>query len=434
MRRSRLITDVGQLAAAAATARILGLAYRVLLARAIGAEALGLFQLALPIYLVVLTVSSLGLSVAVTQRVAAAAANNDLGRAARIRRQAATLGGCTAAAGTALLLTLAPGVGRSLLRDPRAAAPLAVLAWAIPFAVVEGIYRGYWQGLHRMVRVGLAQVGENGVRLLALIVWLLLAPAMPAATAAAGAAGLVILGECVELLAVTARAHRDPAVTAPGPEGADMRQMLGMSLPVAMSRMAGTLGMALDAALIPSQLLAGGMDALTATAAFGRFMGMVMPVVTFPTVLMGPIATAMVPSVAEASARKWKVGLRKRAAVAAVAAAVLGVGTALVLSSASGWLGLAIYGQAHLGPLLAEGGLIAPGLFLSMAAGSVLHGLGRTGASLGCQMAGGVCRLGLILAWVAPMGIAGAVLATAVGFAVTAAGEWGFVAVLLSRP
>jgi len=161
---------------------------------------------------------------------------------------------------------------------------------------------------------------------------------------------------------------------------------------------------------------------------------MVMPVVTFPTVLMGPIATAMVPSVAEASARKWKVGLRKRAAVAAVAAAVLGVGTALVLSSASGWLGLAIYGQAHLGPLLAEGGLIAPGLFLSMAAGSVLHGLGRTGASLGCQMAGGVCRLGLILAWVAPMGIAGAVLATAVGFAVTAAGEWGLLAVLLSRP
>src|SRR5579875_3558623 len=166
MRRSRLVTEVGELAAAAALSRLLGLAYRVVLARAVGAEAVGLFQLALPIYLVVLTASSLGLSAAVTQKVAAAAAGGDLARAARIRRQAARIGGCAAAAGTLLLLVLAPRLGGSLLRDPRAAAPLAVLAWSLPFAVVEGIYRGYWQGLHRMIRVGAAQVGENGVRLL----------------------------------------------------------------------------------------------------------------------------------------------------------------------------------------------------------------------------------------------------------------------------
>jgi stage V sporulation protein B len=433
MRRSRLLTEVGQLAAAAAASRLLGLAYRVALARAVGAEALGLFQLALPIYLVVLTTCSLGLSVGVTQKVAAAAARGDLGRAARIRRQAAWLGGLAAAAGTLLLAALAPRVGDSLLRDPRAGAPLAVLAWALPFAVLEGIYRGYWQGLHRMVRVGLAQVGENTVRLLALGVWLLGAPALPPAAAAACAALVVVLGEGVELLAVTARARRDPAVAAPGPEGTDMRQLVAMSVPVALGRMAGTLGMALDASLIPARLMAGGADTLAATAAFGRFTGMVMPLVMFPTVIMGALSTALVPSVAEASARGWRTGIRRRAAVAAAAAAAIGVATAMVLAAASGWLGLAIYGQRHLGPLLARGALIAPGLFLSMAAGSVLHGLGRTGASLACQIAGGLCRLGLILVWVAPMGIAGAALATAVGFAVSALAGWITVAALV-RP
>ncbi len=433
MRRSRLLADVGQLAAAAATARLLGLVYRVVLARAVGAEALGLFQLALPIYLVVLTACSLGLSAAVTQQVAAAAAQGELHRAARIRRRAAWIGGCAATAGTLVLLVMAPRLGDALLRDPRAAAPLAVLAWALPLAALQGIYRGYWQGLRRMVRVGASPVGENVVRLLVLGLWLALAPILPPVTAAAGAAGLVVLGELVGLLAVTAGARHDPAVVPPGPEGVGLRRMLGVSLPVAMSRMAGTLGMALDAALIPSRLIAGGADALSATAAFGRFMGMVMPLVTFPTVLMGAVSTALVPAVAEAWASGRRDAIRGRAAAAAAVAGSIGLGTALALSSGAGWLGQVVYGQAHLGPLLAEGALIAPGLFLSMAAGSILHGLGRTGLSLGSQMLGGACRLGLILVWVAPMGIAGAALATAVGFAVTAAAEWTCVAALL-RP
>lgn len=433
MRRSRLLADVGQLAAAAAAARLLGLGYRVVLARAVGAEALGLFQLALPIYLVVLTACSLGLSAAVTQMVAAAAAQGDLGRAARIRRRAAWIAGCAATVGTLVLLVVAPRLGNALLRDPRAAAPLAVLAWALPLAALQGIYRGYWQGLRRMVRVGVAPIGENVVRLVVLGLWLALAPILAPAAAAAAAAGLVVLGELVGLITVTAGARRDPAVVPPGAEGADVGRMLGVSLPVAMSRMAGTMGMALDAALIPARLIAGGADALSATAAFGRFMGMVMPLVTFPTVLMGAATAALVPAVAEAWARGKREAIRRRAAAAAGAAGAIGIGTALALSSGAGWLGQVIYGQAHLGPLLAEGALIAPGLFLSMGSGAVLHGLGRTGLSLGCQVAGGLCRLGLILIWVAPMGIAGAALATAVGFAVTAAGEWIAVAALLRR-
>lgn len=433
MLRSRLLADFGQLALAAAASRVLGLVYRVLLARAIGAEGLGLFQLALPIYLVGLTLCSLGLSLGTTKLVAAAAARGDLARAARIRRQAVGIGAAAGAAGTLALLALSPALAAGILRDPRVAAPLGVLAWALPIAAVEGIYRGYWQGLRRMARVGGAHVAENAVRLLVLLALMAALPALSAATAAAVAASLMVLGEVVELVAVTARAGSDPAVRPPGPEGAPAGQMLRISLPVAFSRIAGTLGLALDAALIPARLRAGGLDALAATAAFGRFMGMVMPLVTFPTVLMGPLAAALVPSVAEAAERaQWR-GIGRRAAVAALAAAAAGVATAVLLLAAPQRLGMVLYGQADLGRLLADGALIAPGLFLTMAAGAILNGLGRTAASFGAQLAGGTCRLALIFLWVPTLGISGAALATAVGFGLSAAAAWGAAGVYLRR-
>ena len=56
---------------------------------------------------------------------------------------------------------------------------------------------------------------EDLARLLALGLWLALAPILPAATAAAGAAVLVVLGGGVGLVAGTTGAHRAPAAGGP---------------------------------------------------------------------------------------------------------------------------------------------------------------------------------------------------------------------------
>lgn len=433
--RQRALRELVVLLGAAAAARVIGMLYRVLLARAIGAEGLGLYQMALPAYLVALTLASLGLPVAVAQLVAAAVARGDAQAARAIRRRAARLGGGASVLAAGCLLLAAPWIATSVLHEPRASVALALLAWALPPTVLSGVYRGYWQGLRRMDRVGLGHVSEAGTRCAALACIMLALPAgdLSLEAGVAMAAGLGLLGELADLAAVLAR-PASPAVQRGPTESVSTGRLLRLSLPVAVSRASASLGLAVDAALIPAGLIAhAGVDG--AAALFGRLIGMALPVVAFPTVVLHPVDTIVVPAVSHAAAVGDRRGVAVRAGMSALAAAALAAATSLALTAFAGPIAQRVYGLPDLAGLLRICAAIPPGLFLAQTGTSVLNGIGRTGAGLACQLCGTGVRVTLLLTLLPPFGLAGAVAAIALGAAATATAAWGTViALLLSLP
>jgi stage V sporulation protein B len=452
--RHRALRELGVLLGASAAARLLGMAYRVLLARAIGSEGLGLYQMAFPVFLVALTLASLGLPVGVAQLVAAAAARGDSEAALAVRRRAAWLAGSAAVLAAAALQGAAPRIAADFLLEPRAAGALALLAWALPPTALAGVYRGYWQGLRRMDRVGLGHVCEAGSRCAALVCLALALPSLggPGAGLApeqgiALAAALVLLGEVADLAAVvvTPRRRRPPPEPqiAPGPTAPRPTRpsapptaagLLRLSLPVAVSRASASLGLAADAALIPAGLAAHA-GAGGAAALFGQLTGMALPVVAFPTVALHPIDTIVVPAVSQAAAVGDRRGVALRAGASALAAGGLAAATSLALTLFSRPIAERLYGFPDLAALLRWCAAIPPGLFLAQTGTSVLNGLGRTGTALVCQLSGTAVRLALLLALVPALGLPGAVTAIAVGAATTGAAAWGAVlARLLSSP
>ena len=74
------------LTAAGLMVKVIGAFNRILLSRLLGGEGIGLYQMAYPVYLLMVSVSSAGIPIAISIVVAEKIAKNDYGGAARIFR------------------------------------------------------------------------------------------------------------------------------------------------------------------------------------------------------------------------------------------------------------------------------------------------------------------------------------------------------------
>jgi stage V sporulation protein B len=82
-----------------------------------------------------------------------------------------------------------------------------------------------------------------------------------------------------------------------------MRKVLGIAIPVSANRFVTNLMGTIETVMIPGRLQAGGLSVRDSMAAFGRFSGMSMPLISFPAILTSALSTTLVPAIAEAVAR-----------------------------------------------------------------------------------------------------------------------------------
>lgn len=74
--------------------------------------------------------------------------------------------------------------------------------------------------------------------------------------------------------------------------------LIKSSVPITMSRIFGSLIGAFSAFIIPYKLIEYGMTTSLATASFGRFTGMCMPLLNAPSALIGSVAVVLIPELA----------------------------------------------------------------------------------------------------------------------------------------
>ena len=160
----------------------------IILSRVLGAEGIGLYQMAYPVYLLALSLSSAGLPVAISIVTAEKLARGDYrgaGRVFHVSLSVLTL--------TGLFLSLAVWTGAQslielkLIRDPRAYYSILALAPAIFFVTLLSSFRGYLQGWQRMTPTAVSQVVEQLLRVATMLIFASLLLPQGIEYAAAGA-------------------------------------------------------------------------------------------------------------------------------------------------------------------------------------------------------------------------------------------------------
>ncbi|MGI6605020.1 MAG: polysaccharide biosynthesis protein [Firmicutes bacterium] len=408
-----------------ALTKFIGVFYRVPLSYLLGAEGIGLYQMAYPVFGVAVILASGGLPLAIARFMAEQLALRREDKAWRIYaigRQLLILQGLILAV---LLFGAAPLLATKLLGDPRAELPLRALAPAVFLVAVEGSLKGYFQG-RQMLSVlaqgqALEQVCRVATMLLLAHLMLPLGLEYAAAGATAGAAG----GAASVVLFLEWQQRCKPRLSQGVGSGdwyVSARQLCSVSLPVMLGSFIMPVMQMVDAAIVPLRLQAGGIPMRTATALFGHHAGMAMSLVGIPTVATAALATALVPSIAGALAQGDQLQATRRVRQALSLTLAVAIPAVAGLYALPEEICLVLFNSLEAAVPLRYLAFGTIGLCLMETGSALLHSMGLGRWAVLAIFCGGLLNavLDYHLSALPLLNIRGAALGTALGFSLAA--------------
>ncbi|WP_019120112.1 stage V sporulation protein B [Brevibacillus massiliensis] len=427
MRQSFFYGTVILIVAGAAT-RILGFINRVVLSRIIGAEGMGLYQMVVPLMYFLITLTTLGLPVAIAKQVAESEAAGDFRKTKRLLVLSLTLTGALSLTLCLILYLGARTLTGWLFSDERAYWALLASLPVIPLASFSAVLRGYFQGKHNMTPTATSQLLEQIVRMALVVVMTVTFMDNGVEYAAAGAVASIIFGETAGLLYMFWQFRRQgrqtaerlfqlPLLASLKQNRENLRQLLSMSLPVTMSRLVGSIAYVLEPMIVPFALLVAGYQAHEATSLYGKFAGMAVPLLLFPTFLTYSLSISLVPAVSEAAFQKNSTLVHRRIYQAMRITLVIGAPCAVLLFVFAEPLCQLLYGNREVGVLLREMALFSVFLFFQTPLAAALQGLDYAGTVFrNTLFSSAVKLLAMFVATAHPaFGIHGAIIALNLG-------------------
>ncbi|WP_438434429.1 stage V sporulation protein B [Gorillibacterium sp. sgz500922] len=430
--------------------RLLGFIPRIVLPRVVGAEGVGLYQMAFPFLMLVLTLVTGGIPLAVAKLVAEAESRRDKVRVARILRLSVLFTLLFGAAAALAVLALVPTLAGSLFTDRRVGYPLMWMCPIIPIAAVSSVLRGYFQGKQNMIPTAASQLSETLTRIVGMLVFSYLLLPYGIEYAAGGAMAGTLIGEVGGIAVLLLQFRRDrkrgraaepaePSAPAAGGrtryEGSKslLTRLIQVSVPVTASRLVGSFSYFIESVLTVQSLALAGIAAGAATSQYGALQGMIMPVLFLPGVLTYSLAVSLVPTLSEANARGDVKTIHSRLYQSIKLALVSGAPFAVFLYVLADPICYYLYGDSEIGVMLK---MLAPAALFLYCQGPLqasLQALNQPGKALVNTLIGSVVKLGLIffLASRPQFGILGAVLAISFNMMLVTILHWNSLARLL---
>lgn len=287
--------------AAAFVVRILGFINRIYMSNILGAEGMGLFQLASPVYsLIILTLTS-GVSISVSGITASEKAK---GRHDNALRAAKTAFVILLTAGTIfgiLLAFSAEYVAEYILGDQRVYYSLIMLAPCIPIVASASAIKGYFYGSSNVTPTAFSQIAEQIVRIGVIFFVANRIAGANLAYACAIATTSAAFGEMANLVVVGISFIKEKASDKPTLSVKEASSyILKNSIPISVNRLAISLLGMIETVILPMRFIAGGLNYKEGIEVLGRISGMAMPLIAFPTIITSSVATTLVPAISGA--------------------------------------------------------------------------------------------------------------------------------------
>ena len=434
MRKNSFIQGALILTLAGIIVKFIGAFSRIYLSRLLGGEGIGLYQMAYPIYMLCLSVSSAGLPVAISIMVAERNALNDYWGGQKVFRISMTALTLTGIFFSGLLYFGAQWlIDSNIVTDERAYWSLVALSPAVLGATLLASLRGYFQGLQMMTPTAVSQIIEQLVRVVTMIA--LAVMLMPygleygAAGATFGAAPGAFIGIFVLIIfffmtkswrkELASRQDKDIK-----PLGSlfILKRLMVLAVPVSLANIMLPVVSSIDLLIVPRRLAVAGFSVEESTTLFGYLTGMATALVNMPTIVTASLAASLVPVISEAVAQKKEGAVLSRTDTAMRLANLITIPSFVGMCVIATPISTMLYAIPDAGDCIA---VMSFGVFLlgvQQVTTGVLQGMGKTAIPF-LNMVASAC-IKVILSWnltaLPSWGVLGAAWATNADFGVAA--------------
>jgi len=449
---NKVLKGAGILAVCALVAKVIGVLYRIPLTNIVGSEGIGLYQMIFPLYVVLLTISSGGLPVAISRVVASRIAKGDSRGAKKVLVVALiSLSIIGAILGT--LLFVFRNQIATLQGNPNAALGYAGIAPSILFVAIIACFRGYYQGKQNMLPSALSQIIEQVIKLSAglFLAYLLMPRGVEYAIFGAliGVSISEIFAAVVLFLQflVTSKRQKTKSLIKANQQAAVtkseisqenfltaksiflskekntsvLKEICLIAIPVTLGSLVLPLTQLIDSVLVINFLTRNGMETVQATGLFGILTGPVGTLINMPAVITLSFAIALLPKISQCFINKECIA--KFVGQGIKFNFILGLLATLFFSFYSRPILSLLYGSgltqeeiSLASKLLILGSVSVVYVSILQVATSVLQGVGKAHRPAINLLFGAVLKVGLTILLLPQFGIFGAMIATAACF------------------
>lgn len=415
MRRGRLwqfIRNALVMSAAGIILRCVAVSFNVYLTEKLGAEGIGLYTLVMSVYGFGVTLATSGINLAATRLTAEAAGEGregELGRAMRCCIGYSLFFGGLA---SVLLFLLAPFISTHWLEDGRTLPALRLLACSLLPVALTAALGGYFTGVRRVWKNASVQIASQGLRVFLTVNALQIF--LPAGLEYA-CIGVVLGGTLAEFISffllwlgyVGDRRRHAPGPKELPPAAPIWRKLISIAVPVAVSTYARSFLLTLEHLLIPICLRKNGAGREASLAAYGTLHSMVMPILLFPSALLGAVSGLLIPEMAEYRADGRQAQIRRIAARCLRLTLIFSIGTAGIMSCHAYSLGTVIYQSPDAAEYIRLLAPLVPVMYLDGTVDAILKGLGEQVYSMNVNILDALLSVVLVLVLLPKRGVMG---------------------------
>lgn len=360
----------------------MGFLYRIAMSRMAGAQVMGLYQLIMPAYSVIMACTCSGLTMAVSRVASAVEAVGDTGSLRRIVPVSQMV---FLALFAAIGLPVALGsrfISGTLLGDGRVRAALLLLLPCLFLTGFENIYKNFFHGVKFVLPPIVSELTEQFVRMTAALTLFCLFLPCPEGEAAALIVVGMVVSEVFSVLILTGFyrrfwKRRGDLRRAPGLSGPALLKRIGsVALPVSAAGLLNSLLASATTVIIPARLMAAGVPEGEAMSSFGVMVGMTMPLLSLPSTFLFPLTTVLLPRISRYSVLREESQVRRKAGKAIQVTALAAFPAFALMAAVGSPLAELIYRQPGAGEHILPLGVMMLLSFYHAVTGTILGGLG----------------------------------------------------------
>lgn len=368
--------------------KTLGFLYRIYLSRAIGAEGVGAYQVALSVFAFLLTLICSGTPVTLSRLITKYRAENDLVRVNKV---------VTAAISFTLLISVPVCVlcyigGNSLsflFADDKSRKIFFIVLPGLVFTSVYSVLRGVFWGNKDFLPYSVIELLEE---LCMIVVGILVITFMHDKAYGAYGAGIAVVVSYVfsfSLAAVTFFIRKNKLVNPVG----EFRNLIFASVPVTAMRTVNSLAVSLVAIILPQRLIAAGFTESQALSLFGSAAGQAIPILFIPTTLIGSFTLVLIPEISENYYSHKDLALKNDVEKAVRFTAILTCLFVPVFFVSGDFIGIIVFDSHECGEYLIASAFLMLFMGLSGITTSILNSIGCEVQTLLFCVVGGVFML-----------------------------------------
>lgn len=352
--------------------------FRTFYIRQLGSEGAGLLSLAFSAHSIMLTLSSAGISVAVSKTVSAHFAKGNIFMARKSLLASMKMTFLASFIICILLLFSKSFIANSILKDERCESLILCLAPSVVFMGLSYCLKGYFYSMRRIFPPASSEFLEQAVKIVSITCLLrLLLPRGCHYGVMAVTIGFS-LGECSSFLYLFLFCLKDFKSPAKKENSSSpVLPILKIALPALFASLLGSFFHMQEELLIISGLKKGGLSHNGALSAFGGISGMLIPLAVFPLSLMSSFFSLLVPEISRAAERKTNTRLRDLSGKVYKFSLVGAFGILTIFFSAPNDIPRIFYGLENAGGQMLILSLLLPLIMCDSLSGGILNGTGK---------------------------------------------------------